>query len=80
MSTHHAYTGKANIFAFYASPRLSEDQIALLLKRLARGHISTQAEEYADLKRALLASMPLSAPYCDSQMSSHSASSATTRS
>ena len=33
---------------------LSSSEIDLLLNKLARGHLSTCQEEYADLKRALV--------------------------
>lgn len=38
---------------YQASAPLSADEIDMLLAKLARGHISTAQEEYADLKRVL---------------------------
>lgn len=38
---------------FQASHRLSADEIENLLVKLARGHLSTMQEEYADLKKML---------------------------
>lgn len=42
-----------NTAEFQASKRLSADEIENLLVKLARGHLSTMQEEYADLKRML---------------------------
>ena len=38
---------------FHSARLLSNAEIASLLDRLARGHLSTFQEEYADLKQAL---------------------------
>lgn len=38
---------------FQASKRLSADEVESLLVKLARGHLSTMQEEYADLKKML---------------------------
>lgn len=42
-----------NTTEFQSSPRLSADEIDSLLVKLARGHLSTMQEEYADLKKML---------------------------
>ncbi len=42
-----------NTAEFQASKRLSADEIESLLVKLARGHLSTMQEEYADLKKML---------------------------
>lgn len=39
---------------FMAVPLLSPSEIEDLLKKLARGHISTMQEEYAALKKVLV--------------------------
>lgn len=42
-----------NTVEFQPSRSLSADEIESLLVKLARGHISTMQEEYADLKKVL---------------------------
>lgn len=42
-----------NIIEFQSSRSLSADEIESLLVKLARGHLSTMQEEYADLKKML---------------------------
>lgn len=42
-----------NVMPYTVAPVLSRADIDALLAKLARGHISTQQEEYADLKRVL---------------------------
>ncbi len=42
-----------NTAEFQASKLLSSDEIDSLLVKLARGHLSTMQEEYADLKKML---------------------------
>lgn len=43
-----------NIIEFQSSRSLSADEIESLLVKLARGHLSTMQEEYADLKKNAL--------------------------
>ena len=42
-----------NVSQFQPATLLSADEIENLLVKLARGHLSTMQEEYADLKRVL---------------------------
>ena len=46
-------TKKANQAQASHIPMLSLSEIDMLLAKLARGHLSTGQEEYADLKKAL---------------------------
>ena len=42
-----------NVSPFQRATLLSADEIENLLVKLARGHLSTMQEEYADLKKVL---------------------------